>query len=114
MKWTSYALFETYLHSSVPIDDHILQISGYSSVRVDHRSNTKRGGVLIYCKKFLPIKSINIKCLHESLNFKLKIGGKICKFFPLYTSPSQNKVDFETFLENLEFNFDHMAEKTLS
>ena len=111
MKWTSYALFETYLHSSVPIDDNNLQIC---SVSADHRSNTKHGGVLIYCKNFLPIKSINIKYLHESLNFKLKIGGKICKFFPLYTSPSQNKVDFETFLENLEFNFDHMAEKTLS
>ena len=49
--------------------------------------------------------------MHESLNFELRIGGKICKFLFLYRSPSQNKDDFETFLENLELNFDHMAEK---
>ena len=29
----------------------------------------------------------------------------------LYRSPSQNKDDFETFSENLESNFDHMAKK---
>ena len=29
----------------------------------------------------------------------------------LYRSPNQNKNDFETFLKNLELNFDHMAEK---
>ena len=29
----------------------------------------------------------------------------------LYRSPSQNKDNFETFLENLELNFDHMTEK---
>ena len=80
MKWTSYVLFETYLHSFVAIDDNNLQISGYSSVRADHRSNTKRGGVLIYCKKFLPIKSINVKYLHESLNFKLKLEEKFVNF----------------------------------
>ena len=29
----------------------------------------------------------------------------------LFRLPSQNKFDFEKVLENLEFNFDHMAEK---
>ena len=43
------------------------------------------------------------------LNFQLRIGGKIYKFF--YRSSSQNKDDFETFLENPELNFDYMAEK---
>ena len=32
----------------------------------------------------------------------------------LYRSPSQDKDDFETFMENLELNFHHTAEKTLS
>ena len=36
------------------------------------------------------------------------------RFLSLYRSPSQNKDDIETFLENLELNFDHMAKKTLS
>ena len=40
-------LSETYLDSSVPLDDDNLQIPGYSSVRTDHPSNTKRGEVLI-------------------------------------------------------------------
>ena len=74
---------ETYLDSSVPVDDDNLQIPGYSSVRADHPSNTKRGGVLIYNKNFLPIKFIDVKYLHESLNFELRIGGKICKFLSL-------------------------------
>ena len=104
-------LSETYLESFVPVDDDNLQILGYSFVRADHLSNTKRGGVRIYHKNFLPIKLINVKYSHESLNFELRIRGKIFKFFSLSRSPSQNKDDFETFLENLELIFDHMAEK---
>ena len=38
---------ETFLDSSISIDDDNLQICGYSSVRADHPSNTKRGGVLL-------------------------------------------------------------------
>ena len=68
----------------------------------------------MYYKNFLPIEIINVKYLHKSLNFELKIGGKICKLLPLYKSPSQNKDDSQTFLENLELNFDHMAAKNLS
>ena len=45
------------------------------------------------------------------LNFELRIGGKIHKFLSFYRSSSQNKDDFETFLENPELNFDYMAEK---
>ena len=33
-------------------------------------------------------------------------------FLSLYRSPSQNRDEFEAFLENLELNFDHMAEQT--
>ena len=40
-------LSETFLDSSISIDDDNLQIPGYSSVRADHLSNTKRGGVLL-------------------------------------------------------------------
>ena len=105
-------LSETYVDSSVPVDDDNLQVPGYSSVRADHPSNTKRGGVLIYYKNVLPIKLIDVKYLHESFNLELRIRGKICKFLSPYRSPSQNKDDFETFLEILELNFDHMVEKS--
>ena len=36
-------LSETFLDSSIAIDDDNLQIPGYRSVRADHPSNTKRG-----------------------------------------------------------------------
>ena len=84
---------ETYLDSSNPIDYDNLRIHGYNFVRVDHHSNTKRGRVLIYYKKFLPIKLIDVKYLHESLNFELKISVKVCKFLVFFRSPSQNKDD---------------------
>ena len=67
-------LSKTYLDSSVAADDNNLQIPGCSSVRADHPSNTKREGVQIYCKNFLPIKLINVKYLHESLTFELRFG----------------------------------------
>ena len=53
-------LSETFLDSSISIDDDNLQICGYSSVRADHPSNTKRGGVLLYYKTFLPITLMSI------------------------------------------------------
>ena len=82
IKWKS-CLSETYLDSSVPVDDDNLQISGYSSLRADHPSNTRRGRVLIYYKNFLPIKLIDVKYLHESLNFELRIGRKFVSFYLL-------------------------------
>ena len=43
---------ETFLDSSIPVDDDILQIPGYGSVGADYPSNTKCGGVLLYYKSF--------------------------------------------------------------
>ena len=57
------------------------------------------------------MKLIDVKYLHECVNFELRIGGKICKFLSLYRSPSQNRDEFEKFLENLELNMDYMADK---
>ena len=100
MKVTSYAFLKQPLILLFQLMIIICKSSGYSS---------KGRGVLIYYKGFLSIKLIDVKYLHESMNFQLRIGGKVCKFLSLYSSPSQNKDAFETFLENLELNFDHMA-----
>ena len=48
-------LSETFLDSSIPIDDNRLSIPGYSMMRADHPSNTKRGGECLYYKEHLPI-----------------------------------------------------------
>ena len=77
-------LSETFLDSSFPIDDNNLQIPGYSSVRADHLSNTKRGGVLLYYKSFIQIKLINVIYLNEWVSFELRIGGNVYKFLTLY------------------------------
>ena len=41
-------LSQTFRDSSIPIDDNRLSIPGYSMMRADHASNTKRGRVCLY------------------------------------------------------------------
>ena len=42
--------------------------------------------------------------------FKLRIGGKFCKFSCLYRSPSQTQDEFEIFLKNFESTLDKIHE----
>ena len=95
-------LSETYLDSAVPLDDDNLVISGY---------NTKRGGVCLYYKNYLPLRVLNISYLKECLNFELKIGDKSCTSIALYWSPSQSQDDFETFSDNFEMTLETFAQK---
>ena len=80
---------KTYLDSSIPFDDNNLEISGYTLIRSDHVSISKRGGVYIYYKIFLPLRVCDISLLDECINFELKIGDKLCRFVALYRPPSQ-------------------------
>ena len=41
------SLSETFLDSTISLNDERLYIKGYSMIRADHLSNTKRGGVSI-------------------------------------------------------------------
>ena len=77
----------------------------------DHSSNIKRGVVCIYNKYFLHLRVLDIKYLHEWINFKLKIGGKLCYIIALYRSPSQSQDDFEKFSENLELSLNSLVQK---
>ena len=70
-------LSEAFLDYFIPIDDNNLQIPGYSSIRVDHPSNTKHGGILLNHKSFLPIKLIDVNYLNECISFELKLGRKV-------------------------------------
>ena len=81
-------LSETYLDSSISNDDDNLEIPGYDLYRGDHSSNTKRGGFCIYYRNSLPLKILGIQHLHESINFEVRIGDKLCRFVSLYRSPS--------------------------
>ena len=49
-------LFGTFLDSTIAQDDTNLNINGYSVLRADHPSNSKRGGVFMYFEKSFPLK----------------------------------------------------------
>ena len=110
-KFDIICLSETYLDSNTPLNDDNLEISGYTLVHSDHPSNTKRGGVCLYCKNNLPLRVINIGYLNECLTLELTIGDKFCNFVVLYRSPSQSQDDFETFSSNFEMTLDILAQK---
>ena len=109
-KFNIICLLETYLNSSTPDDDN-LQISGYNLVCSDHPFNSKRGGVCIYYKNYLPLRIINVNYLSECINFEITIGNKICNFITLYRSPSQNQDDFLALKDNLEMNLENLAQR---
>ena len=71
-KFDIICLFETYLDSNTPLHDDNLEISGYTIVRSDHPSNTKRGGAYLYHKNKLPLRVINIGYLNEYQTLELK------------------------------------------
>ena len=106
-KYDIICLSETYLDSSTVLGDDSLEIPGYVLVRCDHSTNTKRGGVCVYYKSYLPLKVLNMKHLQECLNIEFSIGDKICR--SVYRSPSQNQEEFNTFLDKLEPNLETIS-----
>ena len=110
-KFDIICLSETYLDSDTPLNDDNLEISGYTLVRSDHPSNTKRGGVCLYYKNNLPLRVINIGYLNECLTLELTVGDKTCNFVVLYRSPSQSQDEFETFSDNFKMTLDILAQK---
>ena len=110
-KFDIICLSETYLDSTVSLYDGNLVISGYNLIRSDHPSNTKRGGVCLYYKSYLPLRVLNISYLKECLNFELRIGDKSCNFIALYRSPSQSQDNSQTFSDNFEMTLATLAQK---
>ena len=77
-------LSETYLGSSFPLNDEILVIQGYSLVRCDDITSSKRGGACIYYKYSFLLKINDIQYLQECLNFHLIVSEKVYLFILLY------------------------------
>ena len=44
--------------------------------------------------------------MQECLNFEIEIKDKLCNVISLYRSPNQSQDDFESFINNLEYNLD--------
>ena len=111
-KFNIICLPETYLNSSNSSDDETLKIFRYNLVRSSHPLNSKRGGLCIYYKNYLPLLIIiSVSYLSECINSKTVIKNKIYNFITLYRSPGQNRDDFQAFIDNLEINLETLAQR---
>ena len=93
---------ETYLDSSVSLDDTTLSLPGYNLVRSDHPSNIKRDGVCLYYKENLSLRSINVPFLSQCVLCKVSLQSQKGYVIVIYRSPSQSTVEFDEFLSNFE------------
>ena len=81
-------------------------INGYSLLRANHPSNSKRGGVCLYFKEHLPlIRRNDLNILQECLVTEIIVDNKKCFFACLYRSPNQNHEELENFNSNLDLLF---------
>ena len=110
-KFDIISLLKTYLDSSVLLEDDNLVILGYNLVLYDHSSKTKRGGVCLYCKNYLPLRVLNISYLKECLNFDLVIGDKSCNLVALYKFPNQSQDESQTFSDNFKLTSETLTQK---
>ena len=55
---------------------------------------------LYICKKYLPLKIININYLNECVMFELMINDKLCNLIALYRSPGESQDLFESSVQN--------------
>ena len=102
-KFDIICLSETFLNSTFLNDDLRLSLNGYSLLRADHPSDTKKGGVCIFYKDHLPISlKPNLIILNECLVCEFKAGKKRCFITVLYRSPSQSIEEFSQFKKRWE------------
>ena len=106
-------LSETYLTSTIDINNVNLKTPGCIMYSVDHPSDVKRGRVCIYYKTVLPLKVLSTNFLQECINFEVSIGNKICQFIHLYGTPSQSQDKFYDFLTKLDMNLDDFFNSNL-
>ena len=100
---------ETFLDSSVSIDESDLNLNGYKLIRSDHPSDVKRGGICIFYKDTLPIRFLNITNLTECLICEILYDHKKCFVVSLYRSPSQSPVEFDDFIAKFEGIIDYIT-----
>ena len=96
-------LSETFLTSDTQDDDEKIKIDGYSLIRADHPSDSKKGGVCIYYKEHIPlIKRDDLCMLDECLVTEIRSQNEKCFLTCIYRSPSQNCDEFDNFCLNFE------------
>ena len=64
-KYDVICISESYLDSTVPLDDNSLSLNGHNLTLADHPDNVKRGGVCMYHKENLSLRIISTSNLDQ-------------------------------------------------
>ena len=94
---------ETYLDSYKIFDNDNFNLPDHNIVRVEHPSNTQKGGVCIYFSKLPFFKGSWCSVLARMYELWKKI------YISFYRSPSQSRDEFESFADNLDHNLNSFA-----
>ena len=94
-KYDVICITESYLDSSVPLDNNSLSLNGYNLTRANHPDDVKRGGVCMYYKENLFLRIISFSYFDQRLLCKIT-----CQNLKGYRSPCQSCNEFEDFLFN--------------
>ena len=95
-------LSETFLDSTIDLNDENVNIDGYSILRADHPSNNKRRGVCIYFKQTLPlIRRDDLSTMQETIVTEISVENETCFLTCFYRSPSQSHDELENFCSEL-------------
>ena len=101
-------IVETHIDSFV--DETKLLIPGYTFVKSNHPSNTKRGGVGLYIKETFPARERpDLVKLPESIVCEIQLNQRKHFFALIYRSPSQTLDEFDIFMENFELMLSSMS-----
>ena len=101
---------ETFLDSSVSLDDHNLSIQGYSLIRADHPDDVKRVGVYLYFKDNLTLKVIDNSLIVQCIVCKITLQNQKGYVVLTYRSPSQSITEFDEFLSNFDKLLNHIKQ----
>lgn len=69
-------------------------------------------GRIMYLRMYLKI--MGVSCIYECINFEVRICDKTCNFVGLFRFPSQTKDKFENLIQDLNLDFAHIVNKSLS
>ena len=93
---------ETFLDSTVDLNDENINIDGYSTLRADHTSKNKHGAVCIHFKQSLPlIRRDDLSTIQETIVAEISVENATCFLKCLYRSPSQSHDELENFCSEL-------------
>ena len=90
------------MDSSTLKGDRIFQLNGYQLMWADYPSNRKRGAVCIYHKESLGVHLVKLSNLSQCIVCEVFLQN--CKGYigVVYRSPSQNNIEFESFLSDFD------------